>query len=167
MLGNTTESISNAAITARSEFTNATSTSQNVVVGVGSFAGPSFTGVDGEAVTGTTTYTYDGSTMDKTDIERRLQRLLPTLLPPSAIPSPPMQLQRNSDGRNHVTMVDIAFDIDDGAITVKDDAVYGDTWAGIVTVDAPSSPPRLAMRKSKALTLSRTATSVPTPAQHL
>ena len=137
VLSSNTATIRNAAITARSEFTDATSTSQNVVVGVGTFAGPSFTGIGGEAVTGTVTYTYDGGEMDKADIESALARLNAGA---AAAISYSFAADGNYSGEKAgtitVTMVDIAFDIDDGAITVKNDAVYGGTWADIVTVDA-------------------------------
>lgn len=135
VLNSTTATISDAAITACGEFTDATSKAQNVVVGVGSFAAPSFTGIDGEAVTGTTT--YNSSTMDKADIESELAKLAAG---DTAIISYSFTASGNYTGtitgEIAVTMVDIAFTGVDEAITVASDAVYGDTWADIVTVDA-------------------------------
>ena len=135
VLNSTTATISDAAITACGEFTDATSKAQNVVVGVGSFAAPSFTGIDGEAVTGTTT--YNSSTMDKADIESELAKLAAG---DTAIISYSFTASGNYTGaitgEIAVTMVDIAFTGVNGAITVASDAVYGATWADIVTVDA-------------------------------
>lgn len=110
---------------------------QNVVVGVGTFTDPSFTVIDGEEVTGTTTYTYNSSTMDKAAIESKLAKLAAS---DTAIISYSFAASGNYTGtitgEIAVTMVDIAFTGVDAAITVASDAVYGYTWADIVTVDA-------------------------------
>lgn len=136
VLNSTTATISDAAITACGEFTDATSKAQNVVVGVGSFAAPSFTGIDGEAVTGTTTYN-NSSTMDKAAIESELEALAAgdtATIKYSFTASG--NYTGTKTGEITVTMVDIAFKGVDEAITVASDAVYGNTWADIVTVDA-------------------------------
>ena len=133
----TTVTFNSAAITACDDITDATSNTQNVVVGVGSFAAPSFTGIGGEAVTGTVTYTYDGGEMDKADIESALAGLNAGA---TAAISYSFAADGNYSGEKTgtitVTMVDIAFTGVDEAIAVASDAVYGDTWADIVTVDA-------------------------------
>lgn len=137
VLSSTTATISDAAITACSEFADATSKVQNVVVGVGSFAAPSFTGIGGEAVTGTTTYTYNNSEMDKTAIESALAALAAGNTPTISYSfTASGNYTGTITGKITVTMVDIAFTDVDEAITVASDAVYGDTWADIVTVDA-------------------------------
>lgn len=137
VLSSTTATIADAAITACNEFIDATSKTQNVVVGVGTFTEPSFTGVNGEAVTGTTIYTYNSSTMDKAAIESELEKLAAG---DAATISYSFTASGNYTGTKTgeitVTMVDIAFTGVNGAITVASDAVYGDTWADIVTVDA-------------------------------
>ena len=137
VLSSTTATISDAAITACSDFADATNKTQNVVVGVGSFAAPSFTGIGGEAVTGTTTYAYNSSTMEKAAIESALAALAAGN---TATISYSFTASGNYTGtitgRITVTMVDIAFTGVNEAITVASDAVYGDTWADIVTVDA-------------------------------
>lgn len=133
----TTVTFNNAAITVCDDITDTTSNTQNVVVGVGSFAAPSFTGIGGEAVTGTVTYTYDGGEMDKADIESALAGLNAGA---TAAISYSFAADGNYSGEKTgtitVTMVDIAFTGVDEAIAVASDAVYGDTWADIVTVDA-------------------------------
>lgn len=137
VLSSTTTTIADAAITACNEFIDATSKTQNVVVGVGSFTEPSFTGVNGEAVTGTTTYTYNSITMDKAAIESELTKLAAgniATISYSFIASG--NYTGTKTGEITVTMVDIAFTGVNEAITVASDAVYGDTWADIVTVDA-------------------------------
>lgn len=133
----TTVTFNNAAITVCDDITDTTSKTQNVVVGVGTFTEPSFTGVNGEAVTGTVTYTYDGGEMDKADIESALAGLNAGA---TAAISYSFAADGNYSGEKTgtitVTMVDIAFTGVDEAIAVASDAVYGDTWADIVTVDA-------------------------------
>ena len=137
VLSSTTATIADAAITACNEFIDATSKTQNVVVGVGSFTEPSFTGVNGEAVTGTTTYTYNSNMMDKAAIESELAALAAgdtaTIKYSFAASG---NYTGTKTGEITVTMVDIAFTDVDEAIAVASDAVYGDTWADIVTVDA-------------------------------
>ena len=137
VLGSTTATITDAAITACNEFTDATVKTQNVVVGVGTFTAPSFTGIGGEAVNGTTTYTYNSSTMDKDAIEKALAALTAD---DTATVSYSFTASGNYSGtvigEIAVTMVDIAFTGVDEAIAVASDAVYGDTWADIVSVDA-------------------------------
>ena len=133
----TTVTFNNAAITVCDDITDTTSKTQNVVVGVGTFTEPSFTGVEGEAVTGTVTYTYGGSTQSEDNIVAALAAL-------SAGKTAAIGYSFVADGNYTgaitgeiaVTMVDIAFTDVDEAITVASDAVYGDTWANIVTVDA-------------------------------
>ena len=70
-----TAEYSSASITACSTFRDATAQTQNAVVGVGTFAQPTFTGINGEAVTGETTYTYRGATTTYDDIVEALQSL--------------------------------------------------------------------------------------------
>ena len=131
----TTVTFNNAAITVCDDITDTTSKTQNVVVGVGTFTEPSFTGVNGEAVTGTTT--YNSSTMDKAAIESELAKLAAGN---TATISYTFTASGNYTGtitgEIAVTMVDIAFTGVEEAVTVASDAVYGDTWADIVTVDA-------------------------------
>lgn len=133
----TTVTFNNAAITVCDDITDTTSKAQNVVVGVGSFAAPSFTGIDGEAVTGTTTYSYNSSETDKVSIETALAALTAGN---NATISYSFTASGNYSGtvtgEITVTMVDIAFTGVEEAVTVASDAVYGDTWADIVTVDA-------------------------------
>lgn len=141
VLNSTTATISDAAITACDEFTDATSKTQNVVVGVGTFTAPSFTGIGGEAVTGTVTYTYDGGEMDKADIESALAGLNAGA---TAIINYSFTANGNYTGTITgtitVTMVDIVFTVGtetataDNAVTIKEAPTYGDDWSEIVTI---------------------------------
>ena len=140
-LSSDTFEFTSAAITACSTFTDATATDQNVVVGVGTFTEPKFTGIDGEEVTGTTTYTYNSETKTKTDIETALKGLDAGA---TAIINYSFTANGNYTGTITgtitVTMVDIVFTVDgatataDNAVTIKDNPTYGDDWSDIVTI---------------------------------
>lgn len=140
-LSSDTFEFTSAAITACSTFTDATATDQNVVVGVGTFTEPKFTGIDGEEVTGTTTYTYNIETKTKTDIETALKGLDAGA---TAIINYSFTANGNYTGTITgtitVTMVDIVFTVDgatataDNAVTIKDNPTYGDDWSDIVTI---------------------------------
>lgn len=140
-LSSDTFEFTSAAITACSTFTDATATDQNVVVGVGTFTEPKFTGIDGEEVTGTTTYTYNSETKTKTDIETALKGLDAGA---TAIINYSFTANGNYTGTITgtitVKMVDIVFTVDgatataDNAVTIKDNPTYGDDWSDIVTI---------------------------------
>lgn len=112
---------------------------QNVVVGVGTFTDPSFTVIDGEEVTGGFSYTYNGIT-DKTAIEEALSKL-------NADQTADIDYTFAADGNYkgkitgtiNVTMVDILFTVNGetanakNALDIDTNAVYGETWADIVT----------------------------------
>ena len=113
---------------------------QNVVVGVGTFTDPSFTVIDGEEVTGGFSYTYNGIT-GKTAIEEALSKL-------NADQTADINYTFTADGNYrgkitgtiNVTMVDILFTVDgetanaSNALDIDNNAVYGETWADIVTI---------------------------------
>ena len=143
VLSSNTESIDDAVITACSTFTDATSTPQTVVVGVGTFTEPKFTGIGGEEVTGTTTYTYNSTEMDKDAIEEALANLDAddnATIGYSFTASGNYTGTKN--GTINVTMVDIVFTVDgatataDNAVTIKDNPTYGDDWSEIVTINS-------------------------------
>ena len=133
-LSNTTATAT-ASITPSSSITDATATAQNVVVGVGTFTEPKFTGVNGEEVTGTVTYGYEGKT-SYNDIVDALKSLNKGA---TAGISYTFNANGNYSGEKTgtitVTMVDIAFEIGEGAVTVDNAPVYGATWGDIVKVD--------------------------------
>lgn len=143
VLSSNTATINNAVITACDEFTDTTNMTQNVVVGVGTFAEPTFTGIDDEEVTGTTTYTYNSAKMDKDAIEEALANLDAddnATIGYSFTASGNYTGTKN--GTINVTMVDIVFTVDgatataDNAVTIKDNLTYGDDWSEIVTINS-------------------------------
>ena len=135
-LESSTHSFTTAAITASSVYTDATSTEQNVVVGVGDFAQPTFTGYNGETVTGTTTYSYGGETTTYADIKAALKVLAAGQ---KAEIKYTFTASGNYTGEKtgtiSVTMVDISFTGADEGVTVNPNATYGDDWSQIVTID--------------------------------
>lgn len=150
VLSSTTATISDAAITACSDFADATNKTQNVVVGVGTFTAPSFTGVTvngtPEAVDGEVTYSYSNGETSITkgsydDIVTALKALKKDA---SAEINYKFTASGNYTGEItgtiSVTMVDILFTVDGetanakNALDIDTNAVYGETWADIVTI---------------------------------
>lgn len=142
MLSNTTATAT-ASITASSSITDATATEQNVVVGVGTFTEPKFTGVTvngvAETVEGTVTYTIDGtSNMTYEQAKAALaQKNKGSQIEVgySFTSTDTNYVTTAQTGTITVTMVDIAFEIGEGAITVDNAPVYGATWGDIVKAD--------------------------------
>ena len=132
-----------ASITASSSITDTTNKTQNVVVGVGSFAEPTFTGVNvsgvAETVEGTVTYTIDGApnmtyeqakaALAQKDKGRQIE------VGYSFTSTDTNYVTTAQTDTITVTMVDIAFEIREGGITVDNAPVYGATWGDIVKVD--------------------------------
>ncbi len=132
-----------ASITASSSITDTTNKTQNVVVGVGSFAEPTFTGVNvsgvAETVEGTVTYTIDGTpnmtyeqakaALVQKDKDSQIE------VGYSFTSTDTNYVTTAQTGTITVTMVDIAFEIGEGAVTVDNAPVYGATWGDIVKVD--------------------------------
>lgn len=135
-----------ASITPSSSITDATATAQTVVVGVGTFTEPTFTGatVDGvaEAVEGTVTYTIDGT--PNMSYEEAVSAIAEKTQVGSDVEVGYSFTSTNANyvdtaqtGTIIVTIVNIVFDIEDGAITVVDlTPEYGTTWGEIIKVDA-------------------------------
>lgn len=133
-----------ASITASSNITDTTNKTQNVVVGVGTFAEPTFTGVNvngvAETVEGIVTYTIDGTSgMNYEAAEAALAKKTKddktVEVGYSFTASDSNYVNTPQAGAITVTMVDIVFEIGEGAITVDTNPVYGATWREIVTVD--------------------------------
>ena len=131
------------AITAKDISENREPESQNVVVGVGEFTAPSFTGVNGESVSGSITYTYNDEKKSEEDIEAALKELnvgATTSIGYTFIPTEGGNYKGKITGTINVTMVDILFTVDgetanaENALDIDTDAVYGETWADIVTI---------------------------------
>ena len=139
-LGNTTTSF---AIEANTQFTDVTAKEQNVVIEVGSFAEPKFTGIDGEAVTGTTTYTYKGESKTVAEINADLQTLaVDTEVEIGYSFAADGNYSSTKTGTIKVKMVSIIYEVGgatatiNNAVAVKADATYGDSWADIVKINA-------------------------------
>ncbi len=138
-LSNTTVEIYNAEITAK-DVTKSEDFAQNVVVGVGTFTEPKFTGIGGEEVTGTVTYSYDG----KTSYDEIVNALKSLSEGQTATINYTFTADGNYSGEITgtitVTMVDIVFTVGtetataDNAVTIKEAPTYGDDWSEIVTI---------------------------------
>lgn len=131
------------AITAKDISENREPESQNVVVGVGEFTAPSFTGVNGESVSGSVTYTYNDEIKSEVDIVAALKELnvgATTSIGYTFMPTDGGNYTGKITGTINVTMVDILFTVNSetanakNALDIDTDAVYGDTWADIVTI---------------------------------
>ena len=116
---------------------------QNVVVGVGEFTAPSFTGVNGESVSGSVTYTYNDEIKSEEYIVAALKELnvgATTSIGYTFIPTNGGNYKGEITGTINVTMVDILFTVDGetanakNALDIDTNAVYGETWADIVTI---------------------------------
>lgn len=142
-LSNKTAVIETASITPSSSITDATATEQNVVVGVGTFTAPKFTGVTvngvAETVEGTVTYTIDGiSNMTYEQAKAALAQKdkgSQIEVGYSFTSTDTNYVTTAQTGIITVSMVDIAFEIGEGAITVDNAPVYGATWGDIAKAD--------------------------------
>lgn len=163
-LADTTASFA-AAITASSEYTDATAKEQNVVVGVGDFAEPTFTGHKGETVTGTTTYSYD----DKTTYDAIKAALAGLTANQTAAIEYTFTASGNYTGETtgtiSVTMVDIAFTGKDEGVTVNS-ATYGDDWSKIVTIDPSKITAMVGEKTITGGTYTLEQTGVPSAGSH-
>ena len=167
-LGSTTASFTTAAITPSSAYTDATAEEQNVVVGVGDFAQPTFTGYNGEAVTGTTTYSYDGKTT-YVDIKAALEDLTAgekAEIKYTFTPDADGNYTGTKTGTISVTMVDIAFTGVDEGVTVKPNATYGDDWSKIVTIDPSKITAMVGEKTITGGTYTLEQTGVPSAGSH-
>ena len=163
-LADTTASFA-AAITASSEYTDATAKEQNVVVGVGDFAEPTFTGCNDETVTGTTTYSYDGKTT-YADIKAALADLTAGQTAEIGYTfTPSGNYTSTKTGTISVTMVDIAFTGVDEGVTVNS-ATYGDDWSKIVTIDPSKITAMVGEKTITGGTYTLEQTGVPSAGSH-
>ena len=123
------------------EYQDNSTAEQNVVVGVGDFTQPTFTGVDGETVDGRLTYTYGGSPKTYDEIKAALAALsegeTATISWNFTAKTGGNYVTEPKTGTINVTMVDIQ--ITWPVVTIKDDPTYGDTWAEIVTFTGGSA----------------------------
>ena len=165
-LESTTASFASAAITASSVYTDATAKAQNVVVGVGDFAQPTFTGYNGEAVTGTTTYSYDGKTT-YADIKAALKELAAGQTAEIGYTfTASGNYTDEKTGTISVTMVDIAFTGVDEGVAVKPNATYGDDWSEIVTIDPSKITAMVGEKTITGGTYTLEQTGVPSAGNH-
>lgn len=115
---------------------------QNILVKVGDFLEPSYTGVKGEKVEGKMTYSYGGQSYTTYDA---LKAMLATLaLDEKAEISytfqPDSDNYDGAEGTITFTAKDIVFQVGNdpatvaNAVTVKTGAAYGDPWSDIVTI---------------------------------
>ena len=119
---------------------------QSVIQGVCSFVEPAFTGVGGDAVPGTLTYTYnDQSGLDYDALVEQLKQQTSSdtthMIQYSFIPVEGGNYTGESSGDIYITIENVKFyagqeEANEGnAVTEKTDPVYGDTWGDILTLN--------------------------------
>lgn len=115
---------------------------QNILVKVGDFLEPSYTGVKGEKVEGKTTYSYGNQSYTTYD---SLKAMLATLTLGEKVEisyafQPDSANYNGAEGTITFTAKDIVFQVGNdpatvaNAVTVKTGAAYGDSWSNIVTI---------------------------------
>lgn len=117
---------------------------QNVLLGVGDFREPTYTGVDGKPVGGDTTYSYDDqSDMTYEALKAKLAALQENATGEIGYTFRPDTPNYNSvTGKITFTVRDIVFLVGttpataSNAVTLKSGAAYGDSWSDIVTIGA-------------------------------
>ncbi len=117
---------------------------QNVLLGVGDFREPTYTGVDGKPVGGDTTYSYDNqSDMTYEALKAKLAALQEDATGEIGYTFRPDTPNYNSvTGKITFTVRDIVFLVGttpataSNAVTLKSGAAYGDSWSDIVTIGA-------------------------------
>ncbi len=117
---------------------------QNVLLGVGDFREPTYTGVDGKPVGGDTTYSYDDqSDMTYEALKAKLAALQEDATGEIGYTFRPDTPNYNSvTGKITFTVRDIVFLVGttpaaaSNAVTLKSGAAYGDSWSDIVTIGA-------------------------------
>lgn len=134
-----TKAEAEGSILAKNISENRSQTEQNIVRGVGSFTEPTFDGV-----TGTLSYTYDGSSY--TSFEALAAKLAKLETGASVVVdwtyTASGNYTGNITGSIKLTVVDIVFTVNgvaasvENAVTVKGAPVYGDNWSDIVKKSA-------------------------------
>ena len=117
---------------------------QNVLLGVGNFREPTYTGVDGKPVGGDMTYSYDDqSDMTYEALKAKLAALQENATGEIGYTFRPDTPNYNSvTGKITFTVRDIVFLVGttpataSNAVTLKSGAAYGDSWSDIVTIGA-------------------------------
>jgi len=134
------------SISSSDVFDDVTTKKQNVVIEVGSFTEPKFTGYDGEIVSGTTTYTYkdknNAVAVAKTadQINAALKLLAKGDVAEIGYSfTTAGNYSGTKTGTIEVTMVDIIFKVDDAEATLANaltitDPTYGDNWGSIIKI---------------------------------
>lgn len=147
----TTDSNSNYNITFKdgkltiipAECVPSVSNDQNILQGTGKFTQPSFTGVKGETLTGQLTYSYgtQNEAVDYAALEAELAKLSTgTTGEVRYFFKPASANYKTCEGKFTFAIKDIEFAVNgapatvDNAVTVKDNAIYGDSWTDIVTI---------------------------------
>ena len=148
---------------------------QNVLVGVGDFLQPSYTGVKGEAVAGTITYTYNSKDNHSYEtLKAELAKLAEeetgtikyTFVPQGAN-------YTGATGEITFTVKDIIFQVGNApaatsnAVTIKSGAAYGDAWKDIVTIGNLTAVAGIGKDNDQGhFSLDKTKTDIPNAGTH-
>lgn len=145
-LETTTHRFATAEIT-KADYSDRTMVQQNVVKDDGSFIAPSFIGVDGEAVDGSITYTFDGAAKDYEEIKTALAAKPVSdgsttySIEYSFTPAAGSNYTGIKTGTITVKIISVAFTVgdaaatSDNAVTIKTAPTYGDTWEDIIKIN--------------------------------
>ncbi len=114
---------------------------QNIRPGTGEFTEPVFTDENGSSIEGTITYTYSGQTYDYAGLKNVLAGLAEGssgTIAYTFVPASPDYASQS--GEIAFTMSTLTFTVGgteataENAVTIKKDAVYGDSWSEIVKI---------------------------------
>ncbi len=148
---------------------------QNVLVGVGDFLQPSYTGVKGEAVAGTITYTYNSQ--DHYSYETLKAELAKLEENDKGVIgysfAPNTSNYTGATGEITFTVKDIVFQVGNApaatsnAVTVKSGAAYGDAWQDIVTIGNLTAVAGIGKDNDQGhFSLDKTKTDIPNAGTH-
>ena len=119
------------------------SNDQNILQGTGKFTEPSFKGVTGETLTGQLTYSYgaQNEAVGYAALEAELANLSTGTTGEVKYSFKPDSANYNTyEGTFNFTIKDIEFTVNGAsatvanALTVKDNAIYGDSWTDIISI---------------------------------
>ena len=154
---------------------------QNVLVGVGDFLQPSYTGVKGEAVAGTITYTYNSQDNPNDQNNYSYETLKAELAKLAEEETGTIKYTFVPQGANYTgatgeitfTVKDIIFQVGNAlatpsnAVTIKSGAAYGDAWQDIVTIGNLTAVAGIGKDNDQGhFSLDKTKTDIPNAGSH-
>ncbi|XCP84543.1 MBG domain-containing protein [Roseburia hominis] len=127
------------------DYTVTVQAKQNVLQGIGKFIEPVFTGVNGEKVKGTLTYTYNSESKTYEEMKEILSKLdkdTEVMVSYSFKSSDSNYVAEAKTGEIQLAVKDVEFVVGtetatlENAVSIKENPVYGDAWKDIVKINA-------------------------------